>query len=181
MFVVSGTTAFLFLWRSKVGSLQTGRTSLPVPKVFAYSSEENPVGVEWILMEYIRGVELGKAWKELDYDKKAQFTADLVDIYDQLSHLRADCCGAIYHSTRRSMDISSTTSSLRIIHSPRWKALSSKSLQSLRAHCERPLCDGDGLYELGPIQDGALLQYPLVVPTPSGFHHFRLLSSESAS
>ena len=118
-------------------------------------------------MEYVQGVELGKAWKELNYDKKARFTADLVDIYDQLSRLRADCCGAIYHSTRRSMDILSATSSLQIIHSPRWRALSLKSLRSLRAHCDHPLCDGDGLYELGPIQDCALLQYPLVVPPPS--------------
>jgi hypothetical protein len=37
------------------------RTSLPVPKVFAYSSEANPVGVEWVLMEYMPGVELGSS------------------------------------------------------------------------------------------------------------------------
>ncbi|KIM90482.1 hypothetical protein PILCRDRAFT_184936 [Piloderma croceum F 1598] len=52
----------------------------------ADSSEENPVGVEWILMEYMPGVELGKAlWKALQYDKKTQFAVDLVDMYDQLS------------------------------------------------------------------------------------------------
>jgi Phosphotransferase enzyme family len=144
------------------------RTSLPVPKVFAYSSEVNPVGVEWVLMEYMPGVELGKAWKTLDYDKKTQFAVDLVDMYDQLSQLRACCCGAVYHSTRRSMDDRfSPTSLSQNIRSPRWKPLSSDSLRSLRAHCNHPLYDSDGLYEIGPLQDSALLQYPLIVPSPS--------------
>jgi len=36
-----------------------------------YSSEANPVGVEWFLMEHMPGVEFGEAWKALNYDKKA--------------------------------------------------------------------------------------------------------------
>jgi hypothetical protein len=66
------------------------------------------------------------------------------------------------------MDISFLApSSSHTIRSPRWKQLSSKSLQSLRAHCHYLLCDSDGFYEIGPIQDCALLQYSLVVPPPS--------------
>jgi hypothetical protein len=49
---------------------------------------------------YLPGVELREAWKELEYDRKARFAVDLVDMYDQLSKLRADGCGAIYQSTR---------------------------------------------------------------------------------
>ena len=145
------------------------RTSLPVPKVFAYSSEANPVGVEWVLMEYMPGVELGEAWEALEYDKKTQFAVDLVDMYDQLSQLRAHCCGTIYHSARKfTDDLFLPTSSLsRNIRSPRWKPLSSDSLRSLRAHCNHPLDNSDGLYEIGPLQDCALLQYPLIVPSPS--------------
>jgi hypothetical protein len=102
-------------------TFQTVRTSLPVPKVFTYSSEANPVGVEWVLMECMPGVELREAWKELDYGKKARFAVDLVDMYDQLSKLRANGCGAIYHSTRRSTDIISTATPYlsQIIRSPR--------------------------------------------------------------
>ncbi|KIM75939.1 hypothetical protein PILCRDRAFT_826771 [Piloderma croceum F 1598] len=141
---------------------------LPVPKVFVYSSEANPVGVEWVLMEHMPGVELCEAWKELDYDMKARFVGDLVDMYDQLSQLKADSCGAIYHSTRRSMDLFYLPlSSTYAIRSPRWKPLSSMSLQSLRAHCHHPLCDSDNFYEIGPIQDCAVLRYALVVPPPS--------------
>ena len=54
------------------------------------------------------------------------------------SHLRAHCCGAVYHGTR-----------------------------SLRAHCDQSLCDSDRFYEIGPLQDCALLRYPLIVPSPS--------------
>jgi hypothetical protein len=120
-------------------------------------------------MECMPGVELREAWKELDYGKKARFAVDLVDMYDQLSKLRADGCGAIYHSTRRSTDIISlaTPYSSQIICSPRWKPLSSNSLRSLRVHCDHSLHDGDGLYEIGPLQDGALLQYEVFVPSPS--------------
>ena len=117
-------------------------------------------------MECMPGAELREAWKELDYGKKARFA---VDMYDQLSKLRADGCGAIYHSTRRSTDIitSVTPYSSQIIRSPRWKPLSSNSLRSLRAHCDHSLHDGNGLYEIGPLQDGALLQYEVFVPSPS--------------
>ena len=66
-------------------AFQTDRASLPVPKVFAYCSEANPVGVKWVLMEYMPGVELGEAWEALDYDKRARFALDLVEMYDQLS------------------------------------------------------------------------------------------------
>src|ERR1700689_2762797 len=54
------------------------------------------------------------------------------------SHLRAHCCGAVYHGTR-----------------------------SLRAHCDQSLCDSDRFYEICPLQDCALLRYPLIVPSPS--------------
>jgi hypothetical protein len=119
-------------------------------------------------MEHMPGVELGEAWGALDYDKRAQFAVDLVDMYDQLSQLRAHCCGAVYHSTRRSADdLSSPTHSSQIIRPPRWKPLSSNSLRSLRAHCDQPLSNSDGFYEIGPLQDCALLRYPLIVPSPS--------------
>jgi hypothetical protein len=117
-------------------------------------------------MEYMPGVELREAWKELDYDMKIRFAIDLVDMYDQLSQLKADACGAIYHSTRQSKDIL-LTSSLQTIRSPRWKPLSSSSIRALRAHSDHPLCDSDGLYQIGPLQDGALLQYAVLVPPPS--------------
>jgi hypothetical protein len=166
LFVVSVTIIILILWGTPLTVCQIGRTSLPVPKVFAYSSEANPVGVEWVLMEYMPGVELREAWKELDYDMKIRFAIDLVDMYDQLSQLKADACGAIYHSTRHSKDILLTSSS-QTICSPRWKPLSSSSIRTLRAHCDHPLCDSDGLYQIGPLQDGALLQYAVLVPSPS--------------
>ena len=125
----------VILWSLVLRIFQTGRTSLPVPKVFAYCSEANPVGAEWVLMEYMPGVELCKAWEALAYDKRARFALDLVDTCDQLSQLRAHCCGVVYHSTRRSTDDLSLPASLsQTIRSPRWKPLSSSSIRFLRAH-----------------------------------------------
>jgi hypothetical protein len=41
-------------------------------------------------MKYIPGVEPGEAWNELNYDMKARFAADPLDMYDQLSQLQSD-------------------------------------------------------------------------------------------
>ncbi|KAJ3993350.1 hypothetical protein F5050DRAFT_1847153 [Lentinula boryana] len=69
-------------------------TSLPVPTVFAYCSESsNPVGTEWLIMEYMSGVELDKAWDQLQYPQKQTFARNLIDVYDQLFRLKADGCG----------------------------------------------------------------------------------------
>ena len=103
-----------------------GRTSLPIPMVFAYCSEaSNPVGAEWLIMEHMSGTEMGDAWDDLQLPQKRRLTLDLIDIYDQLFRLKASGCGGIYHSSlvddydllaRPTSDLS------RIMHprSPRW-------------------------------------------------------------
>ena len=45
--------------------------------------------------------------------------------------------------------------------------MSSSSIRLLRAHCNQSLCGSDRFYDIGPLQDCALLQYPLIVPSPS--------------
>lgn len=76
-----------------------GRTSLPVPQVFSYCSEStHPVGAEWLIMEYTSGAEMGDVWDHLQLPQKQRLALDLVDLYDQLSRLKADGCGSIYHN-----------------------------------------------------------------------------------
>lgn len=137
-----------------------GHTSLPVPTIFAYCSESsNPVGAEWIIMEYLPGVELGEAWDQLQYHQKETLARNLVDVYDQLSRLKSDGCGGIYHSTHPMdhFDLSSRKS-------PRWAPLSLESLRLLRSHCNHSFHNG---YALGPIHDIPLINYRLKVPSPS--------------
>ena len=74
----------------------TGRTSLPVPIVYPYCSEaSNPVGAEWVIMEYMPGVEVGDAWDDLQLPQKRRLALDFIDLYDQLFRLKADGCGGI--------------------------------------------------------------------------------------
>ncbi|KAJ3747084.1 kinase-like domain-containing protein [Lentinula detonsa] len=134
-------------------------TSLPVPTVFAYCSESsNPVGAEWLIMEHMSGVELREAWDQLQYPQKQTLARNLIDVYDQLFRLKADGCGGIYHSSRQMDNLSSARMS------PRWQPLSLESLRLLRSHCNHSINNG---YELGPLQDVSLVDYRLVVPSPS--------------
>ncbi|KAF9480949.1 hypothetical protein BDN70DRAFT_856012 [Pholiota conissans] len=147
-----------------------GRTSLPIPKVFAYCSEaNNPVGVEWLLMEHVPGVEIGEAWDSLTFPQKRRLALDIVDIYDQLSRLKADGIGSIYHNTVAADDaVLLTKSSMSMSHNSsgtrRWAPLSSESLRLLKGLCKRSVKDG---YNLGPLNEISLLKYELAVPSPS--------------
>ncbi|KDR68404.1 hypothetical protein GALMADRAFT_257096, partial [Galerina marginata CBS 339.88] len=145
-----------------------GRTSLPVPTVFAYCSEaDNPVGVEWLIMEHMPGVEMANAWSDLKFPQKQKLALDLIDLYDQLFQLKADGCGGIYRSVNSVDDrdvLAKSSSKIRHPRPPRWAPLSSKSLRLLRNHCNHSIQQG---YELGPLNDICLLNYRLTVPSPS--------------
>ncbi|KZP03498.1 hypothetical protein FIBSPDRAFT_844921, partial [Athelia psychrophila] len=163
----------LFKTESEVAAMDfvRSRTSLSVPTVFSYCSEaSNPVGSEWLIMEHMSGVEMGEAWDDLQLPQKRRLALDLIDLYDQLFQLKADGCGGIYHSVRSVDDYGlfatsiSDLSKVKHPRSQRWRPLSPKSLRLLRSHCSHP--NGDG-YELGPLHDISLLNYRLVVPSPS--------------
>src|SRR6266576_6860070 len=145
-----------------------GRTSLPVPTVYAYCSEaSNPVGAEWLIMDYMPGAEMGDAWDNLQLPQKRRLALDLIDLYDQLFRLKADGCGGIYHSINSVDDydlLSKSISETKHPRSLRWVPLSPGSLRMLRGHCNHPINDG---YALGPLNDISLLRYDLVVPSSS--------------
>ena len=147
-----------------------GRTSLLVPKVFAYCSEaSNPVGAEWLIMEHMPGAELGDAWDDLQLPQKRRLALDFVDLYDQLFRLKADGCGGIYQSSLvYDYDLlakpASDFSRINYPRSLRWAPLSVESLRMLRSHCNYPINNG---YELGPLNDVSLINYRVAVPSPS--------------
>ncbi|KAF9474276.1 kinase-like protein [Pholiota conissans] len=164
----------LFKTEGEVGAMDFVRsaTSLPVPKVFAYCSEAtNPVGVEWVLMEYMPGIEMGDAWDGMTLTQKRRLALDLVDLYDQLSRLRAAGIGSIYHSVYSVDDRNIVVKSIigdkchtRYPRSPRWRPLSAESLTLLKTHCSYPVKDG---YNLGPLNDISILNYKLSIPSYS--------------
>ncbi|KAJ3575683.1 hypothetical protein NP233_g936 [Leucocoprinus birnbaumii] len=147
------------------------RTSLPVPKVFAYCSESrNPVGTEWLIMEFVRGVEMKIGWSNLGLPQKRKLALELVDMYDQLSRLKADGCGGIYHCFGSADDWAVTatpslnSSQTKILPSPRWEPLRPESLCDLRSYSNRSIQDA---YKLGPINHFALLCFAEAIPPPS--------------
>ncbi|KAJ3576833.1 hypothetical protein NP233_g174 [Leucocoprinus birnbaumii] len=144
------------------------RTSLPVPKIFAYCSEAtNPVGVEWIVMEHMPGVEMYTAWPDLQLSQKRKLALDLIHLYDELYRLKADGCGSIYHRIDsvddRELFINSN-STIKHSRSRRWVPLSPESLRMLKGHFSRSV---QNTYILGPINDIAILNYREAVPPPS--------------
>ena len=65
-----------------------GRTSLPVPQVFAYCSEaSNPVGAECVIVEHMSGTEMGDVWDQLRLPQKRRLALDIINLYDQISRL----------------------------------------------------------------------------------------------
>ncbi|KAJ3576832.1 hypothetical protein NP233_g175 [Leucocoprinus birnbaumii] len=124
----------LFKTESEVAAMDfvRRRTSLPVPKVFAYCSEAaNPVGAEWLIMEHMSGVEMSTAWSDPQMPQKRKLALELINLYDELFRLRADGCGSIYYRVTsvddRDMLINSK-SETKHSRTRRWAPLSQESL-----------------------------------------------------
>ncbi|CAG8850878.1 25961_t:CDS:2, partial [Gigaspora margarita] len=63
-------------------------THIPVPKVYYWnSSVNNPVGAEYILMDYLPGIHLCDIWSNLNIKKKKLFHLKIIDIQLALKKL----------------------------------------------------------------------------------------------
>ncbi len=150
-------------------SVYIGKTTLPVPEIYAYCSDaNNPVGVEWLLMEHMSGVEMDVALPILQPECRRRLALELIDLHDQLYRLRSDVCGSIYHGIGVYDDNCdllgrSTSTPLKFPRSLRWNSLSKKSLHSLKSFCKHPIGNG---YRIGPLNDINILQFYLAVPSP---------------
>lgn len=98
-------------------------TSIPIPKVIAYSStSENELGFEWMLIEKINGIPLSGAWESMNFESKVKLSNEMSRYLQQLSSLRFDEIGNLYFSTiqdkvnarRRSLDDTVTKESTNI-------------------------------------------------------------------
>ncbi|KAI9768891.1 MAG: hypothetical protein M1835_006791 [Candelina submexicana] len=95
---------------SEVGAIEYIRrhTSIPVPRLYAYdSSTNNELGMEWILMERIRGTSAWEyysthrefsesGWDDSMWDCKVALVKKLADWTDEMSRLRFNKIGNIY-------------------------------------------------------------------------------------
>lgn len=63
-------------------------TSVPVPKVFGFDdSNENEIGFEWVLMEYMEGTSARKRWRTMSMEQKVALTKRFAAFQFELSGL----------------------------------------------------------------------------------------------
>lgn len=105
-------------------------------------------------MEHVVGQEMANAWDDLLPAQRRRLARDIIDLHDQLSKLKANGCGGIYHSVHSVDDFN-------LARTPRWRPLSKESLQLLRSHCSHSLRNG---YTLGPVHSVPLVNWRVPVP-----------------
>ena len=82
------------IMRSEVATLQfLSTTKVPAPEVFDYNLEENPVGVEYILLEKMAGKSL--RWSRTTREDRQRVMNQLADIYVELQKYPFDLMGSL--------------------------------------------------------------------------------------
>ncbi|KAK3709698.1 hypothetical protein LTR37_010725 [Vermiconidia calcicola] len=75
-------------------------TDIPVQKIIAHdSSNENVLGFEWILMEFIAGQSLHSAWREMPMTKKELLVKQLALYQSQLFEHKFDSIGNLLRAS----------------------------------------------------------------------------------
>lgn len=72
---------------------------IPAPKVHTWSSSnDNPVGAEYIIMEQVAGIELAKVWDEMEERERVHIITEIVDIHKSFAATRFPCYGSLYYA-----------------------------------------------------------------------------------
>lgn len=84
---------------SEVATMDFLRSNgIPVPKVYAYSSNENnEIGTEYIIMEKAAGKPLTETWFELNYKEQLQLVTSYVNIERKLFSFSFGAYGSLYY------------------------------------------------------------------------------------
>ncbi|KAL4920790.1 kinase-like domain-containing protein [Aspergillus aurantiobrunneus] len=111
------------------------RTSIPVPKVLAWSSDRNNVvGAEYIVMERVPGVQIFKKWEGMGESNRISFIKGLTQWEHELSKIEFPAYGSLYYK-------SFLTDSEMIALDP--------SIDPAGKFCIGPSCDPSWLTQLG--------------------------------
>ncbi|PYI11943.1 phosphotransferase enzyme family protein [Aspergillus sclerotiicarbonarius CBS 121057] len=89
-----------FATASEVATLDFLRNELdiPVPRVFAWSSRtDQPVGVEYIIMERAPGRELNKLWSAMDISDRVDIVSQLVGIQTKIAAVDFHSYGSLFY------------------------------------------------------------------------------------
>lgn len=84
---------------SEVATIDFARVhGVPTPRILGYSTGENPVGAEYILMEKLPGKPLGDVWFDLSEKQRLQILYDIVKLESKLFNISLPANGSIYYS-----------------------------------------------------------------------------------
>lgn len=89
-----------FITASEVATLDFLRNELfiPVPRVFAWSSKKDqPVGVEYIIMEKAAGNELSRSWPTMNISDKVDIVSQLANIQAKIAAVDFGCYGSLFY------------------------------------------------------------------------------------
>ncbi|KIP07758.1 hypothetical protein PHLGIDRAFT_408172 [Phlebiopsis gigantea 11061_1 CR5-6] len=73
------------------------KTAIPIPQVHLFcSTRENPVGAEWMVMDFVSGERLIDCWDELSLEAKRRATKDLASVMSELYAFTSSQCGSLF-------------------------------------------------------------------------------------
>ena len=89
-----------YTYASEVATMDFFRSKgLPIAEIYAYSfTPENEAGTEYILMEYIEGIDLGDVWFNLKKDEIYSFMDQLVKFESIMMSIYFPAGGSIYYA-----------------------------------------------------------------------------------
>jgi hypothetical protein len=88
-----------FTVASEVATMDFVRSyGLPVPKVLGYSTTmQNPVGTEYVIMEKLKGKDLGECWYQLPEEKRLKIVAQIAKLEAIMFSIALPASGSIYY------------------------------------------------------------------------------------
>ncbi|KAF8522834.1 kinase-like domain-containing protein [Gautieria morchelliformis] len=136
--------------------LVRARTKIPVPQVYLYcNTPHNPVGAEWILMEYMPGSRLGDSFETLTDGQKVRTGMDMAEIVHSLFQITARQCGSLLRSDCQD-DRGFQYRSLRY-------RINSLPV-SLGHYSSNAAIDSKAGFAIGPVNDIGFLSHPTYLP-----------------
>ncbi|KAJ5928331.1 kinase-like protein [Penicillium verhagenii] len=71
---------------------------VPVPKVLAYSPDQNAIGTEYLLLERLEGTPLSDQWFSMDTKTRVKIMRQIVDMERRFMSIHFPASGSLYHS-----------------------------------------------------------------------------------
>jgi hypothetical protein len=72
------------------------KVGIPVPKILAYSCQEDAVGCEYIIMEKAKGQPLKAQWSDMTEKRRIKMIAELIAIQKQILGIEFGAYGSLY-------------------------------------------------------------------------------------